>query len=380
VNKKLGYYTVAGKEFESKFQAMMLSQFSKKPLTWHFNDEVFDNYTWTVEPELTLDQLYDQRARQIREQYDYVILAYSGGSDSNNILESFIRQGLLIDEIVTNWALDASEKFLVYNESERSSWNINAEFKLNCVERLNYIRKVCPQTKITVNDTSRALVDAFLTADDASWIQDKKEVVNANGTNNYNFTYFKEIRKRFDQGKSIALVLGVDKPRLRITDDQLHLFFIDKIANIISCQEHIRDYPNAHPVYFYWDPDSCDILCKQGHMVLQWLKINPQYRYVWESTNLQTIRQTQEELMRSLLYTTWDSNRFQVKKSINDWDSELDYWFSRGWQGTREHKIWKDGLDYIKDRIEDFVRYNDDRSVYGTVPMFSKPHLIGSVV
>jgi hypothetical protein len=380
MNKKLGYYIVNGKEFESKFDAMALAQFSKKPLVWHFNDEVFDNYDWTVDPELTLDQLYDQRARQIREQYDYVILSYSGGSDSNNILESFIRQGLLIDEIVTNWSLDASEKFLVYNKNERSSWNNNAEFKLNCVDRLNYIRSISPKTKITVNDTSQALINAFLNANDASWVKNKKEVVNANGTNNYNYIHFKEIRKNFDRGHKIALVLGIDKPKLKIIENQLYLFFIDKVANIISCHDHLTEYPNAHPIYFYWDPDSCDMLCKQAHTVLKWLKLNPNYCPVWESTDISTIRQTQEEYLKTLLYSTWDNSRFQVNKPINDWDCELDYWFSRGWQGTREHEIWTAGLNHIKTRIKDFIRYNEDGSVYGTMPIFSKLHCIGSVV
>jgi hypothetical protein len=380
MNKKLGYYTVGNKEFESKIQAMMLSQFSKKPVIWHFNDETFNNYNWTNEPEETLTQLYDRRTREIREQYDYVMLSYSGGSDSDNILESFIRQGLFIDEVVTNWALDASEKFLVHNENERSTWNNNAEFKLNCANRLNYIRSVSPKTKITVNDTSQALIDAFLTTKDAGWVKDKKEVVNANGANNYNFVHFKEVRKRFDRGHSIALVLGIDKPKLKIVNSQLHLFFVDKIANIVSCQDHIKEYPNAHPIYFYWDPDSCDMLCKQAHTVLKWLKLNPQYNPIWQSTDITVIRKTQEELLRALLYPTWDNNRFQVNKSVNDWDSELDYWFSRGWEGTREHQVWTQGLDYIKTRIEDFIRYNDNGSVYGTVSLFSKMHLIGSVV
>ena len=197
--KKLGYYTCAGLEFESKIQAMVHAATVKKEIVWHFNDDVFDKHNWSDEPESTLDQLYNQRARQIREEYDYVILSFSGGADSFNVLESFLRQGLLIDEIITNWSLDISEKFLVYDKAERSPWNNNAEFKLNTVDKLEYIRNVSPRTKITILDTSKTLIDGLLTADDASWTQSKKEVLNANGANTFNYIYFDDIRKRFDK-------------------------------------------------------------------------------------------------------------------------------------------------------------------------------------
>ena len=162
MDKRLGYYTCNGQEFESKIHALTLSNQTGKPVDWQFNNEVFDNYTWTQEPELSLDQLYDCRSREIRESYDYVILSYSGGSDSHNILESFLRQGLYIDEIVLNSALKATEKFIVLDTAQTASWNINAEYQLNAVDKLKEIQTRSPGTKITVNDTTDAIVDAFI--------------------------------------------------------------------------------------------------------------------------------------------------------------------------------------------------------------------------
>ena len=78
-------------------------------MDWIFHDDAFSKYPWHIEPEASLDQLYDARARQLREKYDYVVLSYSGGSDTHNILESFIRQGLHIDEIVTNHMTTATQ-------------------------------------------------------------------------------------------------------------------------------------------------------------------------------------------------------------------------------------------------------------------------------
>ena len=101
-HKELGYYTCDNKIFTSKIHACIHATSVKKPLEWHFNDDTFDNFPWNVEPVESLDELYFRRARELREQYDYICLAFSGGGDSNNILEAFLRQGLFIDEVVTN--------------------------------------------------------------------------------------------------------------------------------------------------------------------------------------------------------------------------------------------------------------------------------------
>ena len=105
MNKKLGYYSCNGIEFESKIRAAVYAEAIKQPIKWHFNESHFSQFPWHIEPEQSLTELYNLRSRQIREEYDYVVICYSGGADSNNIVESFIRQGLHIDEIVSNWPL-----------------------------------------------------------------------------------------------------------------------------------------------------------------------------------------------------------------------------------------------------------------------------------
>jgi hypothetical protein len=380
MNKKLGYYTCAGFEFESKIRAAEVATSINRSIEWNFNNEAFGSYNWSIEPELSLDQLYDLRARELREKYDYIILSYSGGSDSNNVLESFLRQGLFIDEIVTNWALDLTEKFTVLDSTERSTWNHNAEFKLHTASRLDYIKNSSPKTKITMIDTSEILVKNLLIADDASWVRKKKEVLNVTGSSQFNYVYFSDIRKRLDKSNRVALINGTDKPKVKILDSKLYLYFIDKAVNMVSIQDHIEEYPNAEPVFFYWDSDCCDLLCKQAHTILKWIKANPHHIPTWESSDPVVIRRVQEELLKTIVYpSTWNPKWFQVVKSIEDWDSELDYWFTKGWQGTREYHIWKQGLDYVASRVKNFLYYKDDGSVRGLRPYFSENYFIGTI-
>jgi hypothetical protein len=375
MDKRLGYYTCNGQEFESKIQALALSNQTGKPVDWQFNNEVFDNYTWTQEPELSLDQLYDRRSREIRESYDYVILSYSGGSDSHNILESFLRQGLFIDEIVINGAFKATEKFIVLDTAQTANWNINAEYQLNAVDKLKEIQARSPGTKITVNDTTDAIVDAFVQGSDGAWAKNKKEVLNPNGTNNFNLTFFRDLRVTFDKGKHVALVIGLDKPKVRVIDGQCYLFFIDKIANITQIQDHIVEYPNLRTEMFYWHPDSCDMLAKQAHVILRLINSNEQYRKIFEDTSVKAMRFTQESLLKTLIYTTWKQEWFQVDKPVKDWDCEYDYWFSRGWAGTEAHRNWWRGLDYVAKQIG----ANTKNGFLGIAPILSKFYYIGPV-
>jgi hypothetical protein len=377
--KELGYYICDDIVFETKLQAMLYANPRNLPIQWYFNTKKFDSYDWSKEPTLSLDELYDQRARQIREQYDYVILSYSGGSDSNNILESFIRQGLIIDEIVTTWALDASSKYLVHEEDVKESWNNNAEFHLHTKHRLDYIKNNCPKTKITVLDSSKTIIDSLLNNSDANWINGKNDVFNVTGAFQFNLLYFSEVRTRLDKLSRVAYIIGIDKPKIIVKDDEVYMYFTDKSSSITPIRESIIQYSNVTPILFYWSPDSCDLLCKQAHTVYKYIKSNPNVKQIWESKDIKIIRVVQEGIMRNIIYSTWDNNWFQVKKASSDWDCELDYWFTKGWSGTKEHSIWLDGLKNLIPKISNFLHYNIDGTIHGTRVCLSKLYYIGSL-
>ena len=63
-----------------------------------YNFNIFD---WSKEPTESWKELKKQRAQHIRDNYDYVVLYCSGGSDSTTVLNSFYDNNIYIDEIVT---------------------------------------------------------------------------------------------------------------------------------------------------------------------------------------------------------------------------------------------------------------------------------------
>ena len=68
----VGFYTVGNEKFYNKIHAMFRAQQLNTEPVWNFNDELFSKLDWTREPTESLSELYAMRAKQIREQYDYV--------------------------------------------------------------------------------------------------------------------------------------------------------------------------------------------------------------------------------------------------------------------------------------------------------------------
>ena len=95
-----GIYDVGSENFStSKILALQQADKTNQPVTWHFHDQAFSKFNWLVEPPGSLEYYYSQRCQQIRDKYDYLILYYSGGADSHNILTSFWKNKIHIDEI-----------------------------------------------------------------------------------------------------------------------------------------------------------------------------------------------------------------------------------------------------------------------------------------
>jgi len=380
MNKKLGYYSCNNLEFDSKIQACIYSSKVNKPLAWHFNDTEFDAYNWTNEPIESLDRLYNRRAKDIREKYDYVILSYSGGSDSHNILEAFIRQGLLIDEIVINHMSKANTS-IVLDSNNKNSWNAGAEFELQTIPRLKYIKNNSPKTKITVLDLSDNVFDTLRNSTDASWVESKREPLNVSGATRYNYIYFKEVRTQFDRSKSICLILGIEKPRTYIKKNKFYLLFSDKSANIASASEHISDYTNATVEYFYWSPDAIPIICKQAHVIKRWLEAFPQYKPLWTPVDRADLftkhRLIHERMYRTIIYTTWNDNWYQADKAIKDWNSEMDDWFVSQYRDTKEFSIWKEGIKYVVENAKDYVITRDNS--FDGLKTFLNNYYIGEI-
>jgi len=204
MNKKLGYYSIGLQNFASKIDACILGtkvidklNVNVNPFNivkWNFNDDVFDNYQWSVEPEKSLDELYDERAKKLREQYDYIIISYSGGADSHNMLMSFLRQKLFVDEIVVTHMNKAMKDYAIIDPNNLSAeYAYASEYALQTLPRLEEIRIQSPQTKIRVFDVSDSVFNAFSKRMDESWVFHVREELNPIDASRYNYLQYSDI-------------------------------------------------------------------------------------------------------------------------------------------------------------------------------------------
>jgi hypothetical protein len=381
INKKLGYYTVGSIDFDSKINALIHAIQTGEQPQWHFNDNEYRAYDWTTEPAMSLDELYDQRVRQLREQYDYLILSYSGGADSHNILTSFIRQGIHIDEIVVNTMEKGNKKSTTISKNNVAAENAAAEHDLQTMPRLKEASQLIPNTKITICDLTDYLFDYLEGKGDESWVFDKREGLNPAGMTRFNYLHFSDIRKRFDKDKSIGIVMGIEKPRCFIHQNRFIVSYSDRATNITTVAEHFKEYTNSTIEFFYWSPEALDLQCKQVHTIKKWLEAFPQYRDYWDAEkgmDFTTVRLVHERLLRTVLYTTWNNTWYQSDKALSDWYSEFDSWFFDDYENTNAYHIWKLGIDYVSTTLGNFVKETPDGKKDG-LTVFSKRYLIGEM-
>lgn len=382
MNKKLGYYECGNVEFDSKIKALLHSKQTGLEVKWCFNDKEYYAYDWSVEPELSLDQLYDIRTRELREKYDYIMLNYSGGSDSHNILMSFIRQNLHIDEIVVNTMEKGSKSYTTLNTNVTHSTNSNAEHELQCVPRLKEISQLIPKTKITVTDMTDYFLEQLEKSNDSSWVLDKREGLNPAGMIRFNYLHNDEIRRQFDKDLSMGVILGVEKPKATIFKDRFYLNISDRTTNMLQTVENqYTGYRNSTVEYFYWSPEALDIQCKQAHIVKRWLEANPQYQQYWNSTDpnlFEKMRLYQEPLLRDVIYTTWNTQWYQADKSTRDWYSEFDHWFIDGYKDTKAGNIWLEGVNYLSKELNEWAKFDSNGIVDG-LRINSRNHYIGKM-
>ena len=359
IDPEFGYYICNGIKFEKKIEALIYSSTQNKPVDWYFQDEIYSKFPWHIEPDESLDELYDRRARELREKYDYLILCFSGGADSNNVLESFIRQNIHLDEIVT---LNTGYSLKVHanlNIKDTSNNNLAAEHILNAIPRLKYASEKLPKTKITVIDDTESLFKNLKNYENEDWVFKRNDHLGAFAPARFNFFEVKDLRVRLDKYKRVGVIYGRDKPKIKFKDNKIYTTFSDVALNTIKASTHNPDYNNITSEYFYWNSSCLTMLSKQAHVVKKWLFNNPAYLVYWKNSHIVKNRSLQEKLLRDIIYTTWNKEWFQVEKNSKQW-SNGENWFSKDLQFSREFKWWKNGLDFASNLLKEHIILSDN--------------------
>jgi hypothetical protein len=316
-NKKLGYYRLGPEEYEFKVQALIAAAKSAHNMTtgslphpdFVFNNDFFSTVNWQSEPSQSLSWLYRQRAQQIREKYDYVILSYSGGSDSWNILNVFLQNNIKLDEIVVSVPITATQN-AKHDAEDYSYLNYWMEYYTVVLDDLKTLAVSHPNIKITVNDWS-ANADKFQL--DPEWITRRSNFCGLYVNNRLSLERITNSSHKF---RNIGYVFGIDKPRVCYKDSKFYLYFLDFYMNTVFMWDHsINESWDVE--LFYWAPESAALLRKQAHIVKRFFQQNPMFLpYIGWGNNTPAFRQFYESLIRGLLYPGYDLTRWTPSKPL----------------------------------------------------------------
>ena len=338
-----GYYRVGDRIFYSKIQALTEATKTNSYPNWNFSDDVFSLVDWSSGhcPDIRL--LYQQRARQLREKYDYLVLSYSGGSDSWTMLQGFLTANQKVDEILVRWPFKATNDLFTVNRNSDAS-NILSEWELNIKPDLDYIARVHPDIKITVYDWSDDINTELVEED---WVN-INDHMNPGVFRKFN-VYGEKERQMLDAGKKTAIVWGVDKPQVRYLDGKLHLYFLDKLVNN-RCAS-VRDDRTAE--LFYWTPDMPEIVHGQARMLYEYFAGHPEQVHLteWEGRTPESKREY-DKLIRSIVYPDWNPAKFQADKPKSMVWNGCDAWMFSELKSHRYYQGWEHGLNSIKNAVD----------------------------
>jgi hypothetical protein len=372
---------VGNRIFSSKVLACIYATETNQEIEWVFYNNIFDKFDWTIEPSETLDELYDQRARALREKYDYIIISYSAGADSHNVLASFLRQNLRVDEVIVHNFEKGTAPFIKIDINDKSSSNsLQSEYVLQTLPRLKELSISHPNIRVTITDLTDELFDYFLKHKDESWVQYRKESLNPIGEVRWNLTAISDIRKRLDKNLKIGIILGIDKPRVGIrgSTNDFVLSFNDRPLNM-GLDDYLCDYDNTHTENFYWSPDCFKILCKQAHVIKRFLECNTIYQKFWTIPyGAKEHGLIHERILRNIIYSTWNETWYQADKTILDFHIEYADWFFDNYSNSKAYQIWNSGLQSVLKMAHKFVDV-DNTGQIGVFKRFRKVYNIGKI-
>lgn len=261
---RFGYYEIGDLKTYSRWELIDRHYHHPQPWKWNYNDDFYSSYDWQVEPNESIDELYKKRAEQLRRDYDYLVLYYSGGHDSVNMLNAFLDNDIPVDEICVRYSRldEVSEQ---HKELQTITW---AKFdKLQSKHRNILFRKL---------DCSEYF---FTWQEDVAKLNLNKELIHMFGVSlsinrlvsDLLFQKVEHWKQILKNGKKIAWVSGVDKPILRNHKDIWCLNFHDALIqwNVTPMLQMIDNGEIGTHEFFYWAPqhESANILIKQCHLI-----------------------------------------------------------------------------------------------------------------
>lgn len=353
-----GFWLVDDTPVFSKIKAILYAQEKNtENVKFYFHNNVYDNCDWTVAQTPLLD-LYIKRAEQLRNNYDYLIFAYSGGSDSSNALKTFLYNNIKIDELLV-WYTSHNEKNVLTNAEINyaaadmiSRCNKEYNIKINKVDISEYFAKC----KIVGNEwilgTDHSLVIEQIV---------KPEIL-------YNNPHW---LKLVDSGKRVAIILGLEKPRIFYKNKKWYAGFLD-VTNSYNFEKYHYEKPPLILEQFYRTPDYPQITISQSHAVANFISQTYDKKFIVDnfSNDGNFNQKLYYKIVRNSIYPYWDDNTFSIGKTRGGILIDKYEW---AWNSNTDlANEYLRSLDLLKNEIDKHWLNRPNNHIYGIRGIWSK--------
>ena len=329
----------------------------EKGCYFYFHDKEFSSVDWLTEPKSSLDVLYRERAEQIRKKYEYVILAYSGGHDSTNILEAFYYNNIHIDEILL---VGAFSKDLYTGDDS----NHNAEIFKSAIPTLNKMN--LKNTKITMFDYTTLFDNienfSIINKYGSDW---SKHIGSYYSVHTF---FWNDLKKHIGVGndKHTGVVFGFEKPNFQF-DISTNTCFTQFSDVSLTSYGNFQGDQNFKRVCFYISVDSVDIMKKQLHIIMNFF-IN--VVYVQKTMTIKQFYDNYSNIIHKLIYKLRNPILFKSPKSPTNVLSLRDSYLVEQ-KNTSIYKIYVDGIKKLRTATNQFFKPNEfNDNFFSTTPHF----------
>jgi hypothetical protein len=375
MNTKFGFYKIGDFVTLSKIEAIELHRRTKIHPQWIFNDEAFSACDWSVEPSVSLEEIYKRRALQLREKYDYIVLFFSGGADSTNVLHSFINNNIHVDELLCYHTKSVAGE---HGVGEQEIFRV-------AVPTAKRAQEINPNIKIREIDLTKNILEFYQDKKNKfDLLYDKNDYWSPNHMGLTSLSdHIPEWKQLADKGKRICLLRGADKPQIFYDDQGWHVKFLDiLVGNSIDIKSVREKNLWFDHEFFYWTPDLPDVIIKQAHVVKHFLQtakstspglsLQPSF-FQAKTINGKKYYMTCDQLHR-LIYPTWDINTFTMGKHSTPLASPRDSWFFSKTEFAKESEIARMNLQAVKQIVGDYWLNDRDHITAGLKGMWSKSY------
>jgi hypothetical protein len=358
-----GFYKVDNYITPNKVDALIYATKHNKrfeDIVWNFNNELFGKTDWTVEPAESIQSLYKKRAQQLRDKYPYIIARFSGGADSTNMVDSFLENGIFLDEILYMFPKQLYDQQQIKPDgTNKASSNWVSEFELTVKPKLDYYKKLSPHTKITLydysGDTQHYLKDEYY------YQHTTASIMFARSQTNISFQDSLDYKRLADKQSKVCHLYGIDKPYI-YKSQRGYNFYMSDLCFAMLERRHNKQTENMltdnyviEP--FYFSKDCIDLLKKQCHLIVKWLKQNRQYDFLIAPDSYRKFFkpgvkpdwiEAWGDLVVPIIYPSFDTKVFQAYKQSSPFASELDNLHFNAFKNTKYFDVYVKGLENLK--------------------------------